>query len=121
MLLYKKTVNQMSFIKRRNLEALPVIENILYIQIREAIAKIGVPMIIYHSLNTLTKYRGKDPLEHKKIKTRKHKLKYFLNFLNHVYLKKKLRDERYKDQNIKIVKIIITKNDNIIFVYEKNE
>lgn len=111
----------MSFIRRENLKTMPFIENILHNQIRDIINKIGVPIIIYQSLNTLTQYRGNDFLGYKKIKHRNHKLNIFLDLVKHLQLRKKVRDEKYKDQNKKIVKIIITKNNNILFVCEKIE
>ena len=109
----------MSFIKRGNLTAMPFIENIINTEIRHISVKIGVPIVIHQSLNTLTKYKGDDPLGYKKIKTKKDKLSMFLSLVKHLYKIKKDLDVKYKDK--KLIKIIITKNNRIGFVYEKKK
>lgn len=109
----------MSFIKRRNMEAIPFIENIISIEIRAMYLKIEVPIIIHQSLNTITRYRGNDSLGHKKIKSRKDKLNSFLMLLKYLYEKKKEKDEKYKDR--KIIKIVVAKNNNVHFICEKSK
>ena len=109
----------MSFIKRVNLSKMRFTENIINRKIREMSSKIGVPIIINQSLRALTKYRGEDNLGYKRIKSRQDRLISFLLLLKHLYKVKKENDVKYKSK--KTIKILITKNNNIHFLYAKLE
>lgn len=109
----------MVFIQRGNLEAIPFIENILNIQIHNVTVKIGAPMIIYNSLNNLTKYKGNDILEIKKMKSRNDKLKHFLKIIKRIYKAKK--EAENKDKNMIIIKVILLKSNRICFMCKKTK
>jgi hypothetical protein len=109
----------MGFIQRGNLEAIPFIENILNIQIHNITVKIGAPIIIHNSLNNLTKYKGNDILEIKKMKSRNDKLKHFLKIIKRIYKAKK--EAESKDKNMIILKVILLKSNRIYFMCKKSK
>lgn len=109
----------MGFIQRGNLEAIPFIENILNIQINNIIVKIRAPVVIHNSLNNLTKYKGNDILEIKKMKSRNEKLKQFLKIIKKIYKAKK--EAESKNKNMIILKVIVLKSNRICFMCKKPE
>ncbi len=107
----------MGFIKRGNLSDMETIKNILRSEIRVVISKIKVPVLINQSMKTLTKYKGTDILEIKKIKNTIKRLKEVLFIMRKMYKLQQEMSEKYKER--KIIQIHITSKAKLLFVYEK--
>lgn len=104
----------MSFIKRSNLRNLNDNELRVKIKINILMNKIKTPMIIYSSINEITKYRGDDILEQKKLIPRIKKLMIFYQQLNKIYEIQKKVKQKYPDKEIE--KIFLTKKFMLGFI-----